>query len=145
MQQQALIDALNNAGTIVHVTVSPAGGAKTRTEILNLAVIAAASITGLADCATIDLHNRNGTLTISVGVTYNAAATAGIRVHVITSTDNINWDTEDWDTWNPNFVANTTILQTKSYDTAPAYIKVLIQNLDAAQTVTAVSAVSVVG
>ena len=49
------------------------------------------------------------------------------------------YDTEDFDSWEPGFVANTFIRQTKVYEPDPIYMKVLIENLDPAQDVTDVS------
>lgn len=50
------------------------------------------------------------------------------------------YDTEDFDTWEPGFVADTFIRQTKVYEPDPVYMKVLIENMDPAQDVTDVSA-----
>ena len=117
---------------------------KTITKVINLALIAALAESALADCAAIDLHTSQNALAITVACTYNVAAVAGIKVHVRTSYDGVSYDTQDWDTWTPGFVAGGTIQQTKVYDTSPAYLKVLIENLDAAQTVTLVTVQSTV-
>jgi len=196
------------------------GGPKTITNILDEAAIAAATETVLADCDALDLSGGVSSLALTVLARYNAAATAGIRVHVITSpadnmqgthtpaapsatiltdaaahyvidaligltvynitdgssgviTDNdettitvaalaggtlnvwtqadVSWvdgagyDTEDWDTWTPWFAADGILRETKHYDWDPAYIKVLIENLDAAQAVTDVEVNATVG
>lgn len=55
------------------------------------------------------------------------------------------YDTVDWDTWNPTFVANTRIMQTEVYDVDPAYVKVLVENLDAGVAVTIVEIVATIG
>ena len=136
MEQQALIDALHNPPPIP-VALVPGAVPKVVTEILNEAVIAAAATTVLGDCAAIDMHTSGyNTLAITIETTYNAAATRGIRLHVMTSYDDVDYDTEDWDMWEPNFDAGATIRQTKIYDTDPAYVRVLVENLDAAQAVT---------
>ncbi|GAI05326.1 unnamed protein product, partial [marine sediment metagenome] len=49
------------------------------------------------------------------------------------------YDTEDFDTWEPEFTADTFVRQTKVYDPDPVFMKVLIQNLDPAKDVTDVS------
>ena len=123
---------------------SPPSVTKIATRILNLAALAAATTSILANCAAIDMTFGVSSLAITVGCTYNPAAVAGIRIHVRTSYDGVNYDTVDWDAWNPGFVAGGTIQQTKVYDTSPAYIKVLIENLDAAQTVTLLTVESTV-
>ncbi len=136
MEQQVLIDALNYPGVSVGVHLAPIGGAKVVTEILNVTPILAGATTTIADCAAIDLHVGGNTLTITVETTFNGAATQGIRIHSRTSRNNVDYDTEDWDTWLPNFTAGATIRQTKVYDTSPAYIEFLVENLDLAQAVT---------
>ena len=112
------------------------------TQILSMASLAAATTSALTDCVAIDLSGGEASLALTVACTYDPAAVAGIRVHVRTSFDGVNYDTVDWDTWTPGFAAGGTLQQTKVYDTSPAYIKVLIENLDAAQTVTLVTAES---
>jgi hypothetical protein len=55
---------------------------------LNEAIIAAATTTALADCIALDLTAGYSTLALTVKARYNAAATLGIRIHVITSPTN---------------------------------------------------------
>lgn len=118
---------------------------KVATQIVSIASLAASATSLLADCVAINLTSGQSSLALTVACTYNPAAVAGIRVHVRTSYDGVNYDTQDWDTWTPGFVAGATIQQSKVYDTSPAYLKVLIENLDAAQTVTVVTVESTVG
>jgi len=125
------------------VDITP--GVKEATTILDEASIAAAATTVLADCDAIDLSNGLGRLTLTIEATYDPAAALGIKVHLRTSYDNTDYDTEDWDSWSANFAAGTSIRQTKHYDTSPMYLKVLIENLDGAQPVTDVKVISVVG
>lgn len=122
------------------VDTSP--GAKTATTVLDVASIAAGATTAIGDCANIDLSGGPRTLTVTVEATYNAAATAGITIHVRSSYDGTNWDTQDWDSWYADFSAGVTIRQTRDYDTAPMYLRVLIQNLDGAQAVTDVKIIA---
>lgn len=194
-------------------------GSKTVTEILNEASIAAATTTVLNDCAAIDLSSGAHTLALTIKAVYDAAATQGIRLHVLTSptneatgthtggahatilTDaNAHWVTNrlvgltvtnvtdgssgvitsntantatvaalaggtanawanadvysipggDYDTvsfydWNPAFAANARIMETKVFEVDPAYLKVLVENLDAGQAVMIVELTSTVG
>lgn len=151
MEQGSLLDALNNGNpvTVAHpMAVAPVGFTpvtKVVTKILDKTPIGAATETALADCTAIDLHNGAFSLAITVETTFNAAATQGITVHVLTSYDGINYDTNDWDAFNPDFTAGASIQQTKNYETSPAYIKVLIENLDTAQSVTNTKVYSIVG
>jgi len=49
------------------------------------------------------------------------------------------YDTEDFDTWEPGFAADTFIRQTKVYEPDPIFMKVLIENMDPVKDVTDVS------
>jgi hypothetical protein len=131
------IKSINSATSYSLVT-------KTVTEIIDLSSIAALATSTLAQCTAIDLLVGPSALALTVECTFNAAATLGIRVHVRTSYDGTNYDTQDFDSWVPVFTAGASIRVTKSYDVSPAYMKVLIENMDAAQTVTAVSVQSTV-
>lgn len=75
-----------SAANPLPVDTSP--GAKVTTTILDEAIIAAATTTGLDDCDPIDLSGGPDTLAITVKARYNAAATQGIKVHVRTSPTN---------------------------------------------------------
>lgn len=121
--------------------------AKEATKVLDVANLLALATTALADCTAIDLSGGPVTLSLTVEATYDAFATAGIRIHVRSSYDNVNYDTEDWDTWNANFVAGVTITirQTEDYDISPYGIKVLIENLDAAQAVSNIAVYVTIG
>jgi len=56
-----------------------------------------------------------------------------------------DYDTEDWDTWNPAFAANLPVMQTQVLEVDPAYVKVLVENLDAGVPVTIVRVIATVG
>lgn len=154
-EERPIIEArqyyLNALGVWVPVTpttplpVDTSPGAKTTTTILDVASIDAATTTVLGDCAAIDLSGGPDTLTITVETTYNATATLGIKIHIRTSHDGTDYDTIDWDSWNPSFTAGATIRQMKHYDTSPMYVKVLVENLDAVRTVTDVKVIATVG
>ena len=117
---------------------------KTATTVLDEAIILAGATTVLADCISIDLSGGPDTLALTIEATYGAAA-LGIRIHIRTSYDDVNWDTEDWDVWNPAFIASVPIRQTEHYDTSPMYVRVLVENLDLAVDVTDVLAIATVG
>jgi len=129
-----------SAANPLPVDTSP--GVKTATTILDEASIAAGATTALGDCTAIDLSGGPATLALTIEATYNGAATQGIKIHVRTSYDGTNWDTIDWDSFTPSFTAGATIRQTKHYDVSPYAVKVLVENLDPAQTVTAVKVIS---
>ncbi len=125
------------------VDITP--GIKTATTILDEASIVAGATTALVDCDAIDLSDGLGKLTLTIEATYNLAATQGIKIHVRTSYDGTNFDTEDWDSWNPSFTAGATIRQTKHYDASPYAIKFLVENLDGARAVTGVKVIATAG
>ena len=194
--------------------VTETGAGKGSSEVLDQPIIAAAAITTLANSMALDLGKCPRTLCLTIEALYDAVATAGIRVHVISSygdstggahtgamgapvlTDANNhfpiirdlvgltvvnstdgssgvitantintvtavlaggvanvwntgdiyyingagYDSEDYDAWSPAFAAGTFIRQTKPYSADPRMFKVLIENLDPAQPVTAVTA-----
>lgn len=132
-----------SAANPLPVDISP--GLKAATQIISLATLAAGATSVLANCVALDLRLGPPGLAITVAATYNAAATAGLRVHIRTSYDNINWDTEDWDTWLAGFTAGATIRQTEHYDADPMYLRVLIENLDAVQAITNILVFASVG
>ncbi len=206
-----------SAANPLPVDTSP--GVKTATTILDEAIIALATTTGLDDCAAVDLSGGPDTLALTIKARYNAAAVLGIRIHVRTSPtddatgihtavasltimtdanahfivnelvgltienvtdgssgvvtantettvtvaalaggvtdqwntndvysiDGADYDTEDWDVWNPAFAADGVLRETNHYDTSPMYVKVLVENLDAAQAVTDVEVIATVG
>lgn len=187
---------------------------KNSSQILNQPTILATITTRLADCSGLDLGYCPRTLALTIEALYDGIATAGIRVHVVSSYGDVEggthtggmgvavltdaaahfpipnglvgltvnnqtdgssgpitantintvtavlagglgnvWDTndiyyingagydsEDYDTWSPAFVAGTFIRQTKPYSGDPRYFKVLIENLDLARPVTFVTA-----
>ncbi len=206
-----------SAANPLPVDTSP--GNKTPLTVLDEAAIAAATTTTLGHCTNIDLAHGPATLALTIEALYNAAAVAGIRLHIRTSytdlasgthtggmaaallTDanahfgNANelvgltvhnvtdgssgpitantlttitavlaggidnlwdtndeyfivgaiFDTEDFDVWEPQFAAGAFVRETKVYETDPFVMKVLVENLDAAQPVTDVLVVATIG
>jgi hypothetical protein len=63
-------------------------GVKTATTVIDLTPLAATAITTLANCTAINMQAGKRTLTLTIKGRYNAAATRGARVHVVTSTTN---------------------------------------------------------
>ncbi len=135
-QKRALVVNGADVSSANPLPVDTTPGAKAAVGILDEASIAALAITVLGDCAAIDLSGTPLTLALTVEATYDALATAGIKVHVRSSYDGIVYDTQDWDSWTVGFTAGGSIRETRNYDTDPMYLKVLIENLDPAQAVT---------
>ncbi|GAI62970.1 unnamed protein product [marine sediment metagenome] len=210
---QAIFGDGSDISILNPMPVTDRAGGKAVAGLLNRDTILAGATTTLYDCAELSLNDCSRFLALTVQARYNAGATAGIKVHVITSptgtdagahtggmgaavlddenahfripdglvglrvhngTDGsegvitgntettvtaalaggvanvwntgddywitgAGYDTEDFDTWEPGFVADTFIRQTKVYDPDPIWFKVLIENLDAVNAVTDVS------
>lgn len=135
-QKRALVVNGADVSSSNPLPVDTTPGAKSAVGILDEATIAAAATTVLADCTAVDLSGTPLTLALTVEATYDALATAGIKVHVRSSYDGVVFDTQDWDSWTVAFTAGSSIRETRNYDTDPMYLKVLIENLDPAQAVT---------
>ena len=154
---EAVYDGAAVQGITVHLRTSPtnaAAGAHTP---------AAPSATIMTDANAhfpagelVGLTIQNVTDGSSGVVTANTATTVTVAALALGTDDTweqndvysipgADYDTEDWDSWNPAFAAGTAIRQTKHYDVSPAYVKVLIENLDAAQAVTFVTVRATVG
>jgi len=132
------------SGTYLYV-LPKRKGSQIPIEMLTLSSLAASETSTLANCLEISLDQVER-LAITVECTYSEAARAGIRVHIRTSVDNINWDTEDWDSWTlTGFAPGATIRQTKHYDPDVRFLKVLIENLDRAHPVTDIKVTAVLG
>ena len=154
------VDARYNAaaalGLRVHVRSSPTGAAiGTHTAIPN-AVIMTDAAAHFVPNALIGLRINNvtdgssGVITANTENTVTVAALAGGTLNQwstgdIYSIPGADYDTEDWDTWDAAFPANRILQQTEHYDPSPAYVKVLIENLDVAQTITDVTVRAVRG
>lgn len=145
---QAVRDVLGGGADISATNPLPvdtSAGSKTTTQIMTLANLAAGATSVIGDCNSLDLRSGPHDLALTVVATYNAAATLGLRVHTRTSPDDTNWDSEDWDMWTAGFTAGVTIRETVNYETDPMYLRVLIENLDAAQAITNIAVIASVG
>lgn len=80
---------------------------------------------------------RVETFTVTTRVTYNGAATAGLRLNMYFSPDGKNYDTIPYAYYDIDFTAGGTIQETKIVD-APEQgnLTMKVENLDAAQTAT---------
>jgi len=83
---------------------------------------------------------RARTVSITVKLTYAAAATAGAKVHVYYSPNGKNWDTVAVDDFTVDFTAGQTVQKTYLVGIPEhGYMKVKVENLDSAQVITNVS------
>lgn len=136
-QKRALVVGGVDVGPDNPLPVDLTPGLKTAAVVLNEATIAAGATTVLADCAAIDIRHHPLGVALTVEATYNMAAALGVRVHVRSSYNNIDYDTEDFDAWTVAFTAGGLERETADYGAlSPMYLRVLIENLDLAQPVT---------
>lgn len=92
----------------------------------------------------------SGVITANTINTVTVAALAGGTANAWATNDvysipGADYDTEDWDTWNPAFAANLPVVQTHVYEVDPMYLKVLVENLDAGVAVTNVEVIATMG
>ena len=144
---KARYNAAAALGIRVHVRTSPTNSASgTHPGAINLLVMTDLTAHFIVN-ELIGLTINNATDGSSGVVTANTETTVTVAALAGGTTDQWNpgdaytipgadYDTEDWDVWDPAFVANAVLRETEHYDTSPMYVKVLIENLDAAQTVT---------
>ena len=153
---KARYDAAATQGIKVHVRTSPTNDATgAHTAVASATIMTDATAHFVAgELVGLIIENvtdgSSGVITANTENTVTVAALAGGITNQWNTTDvySINgadYDTEDWDSWTPAFVADAVLQQTKHYDTSPVYVKVLIENLDPAQTVTDVEVVAAKG
>ena len=120
---------------------------KVVSTILTVAAVGGGITTPLANCAAINLSGGQRTLMITVQLEYDPAAVAGARVHVLTAPVNqlAQYDNVDWDTWDMTFIAGEIIRQSHNYDTCPAFVRVMVENLDVAEDIVDVAVIATVG
>lgn len=153
---EAQYNALATAGIKIHVRASPYSQVIGQHTGANGAVMLTddnAHFGGVDELVGLVIHNVDddsiGVITANTLTTITAALGGG--------TDNLwdtddyyfivgaNYDTEDWDVFEPNFTAGAFIRQTKVYEPDPFGVKVLVENLDTVQTVTDVKVTATYG
>ena len=123
------------------------GAPKDVNLVLQYQNLAAAGTTGVLDCQPIDLSYGARDLMLTVYIEYHAAAVAGARIHLITASVDIPayYDTVPWNSWTLAFVAGGSLQQSMNWEDDPAFIRVLVENLDAAQVLPYVDVIATVG
>jgi hypothetical protein len=89
---------------------------------------------GLEDAPPINLSNVSR-VALTAECTYHAAAKAGIRVHLRASYDGLSYDTVDLYSIDHEFRSGQLVRKTVNIDPRAKFIKILVQNLDAMQSV----------
>jgi len=105
-------------------------GEKRTYPVVKEASVAAGATTGLADCTEIPLSGVD-TLNLMVELTYGASATAdpGATVHLRSSSDGVDYDTQDYTSFDVPLDAGATARRTVNITPDPEYLKVLVENL----------------
>jgi len=139
-------------GIRIHVRTSPTNqAAGTHTAVFSALIMtdaAAHFVTGELIGLTINnvTSGHSAVITGNTETTVTVAAIADgwttLDAYTIPGAD---YDNADWDVWNPAFAADAVLRQTKVYSTDPAYVKVLVENLDPLRVVTDVKVYSTVG
>lgn len=153
---KAIYDAAAALGIRLHVLTSPTGAAAgLHTAAVSATILTDATAHWVAgrlvgETVTNVTDGSTGVITANTVNTATVLALAGGTLNVWTLNDVYSiagggYDTVNWDTWNPFFAANTVIMETRAYGVAPAFVKVLVENLDAAQPVTIVELTATVG
>lgn len=144
---KARYNAAATQGIRIHAITSPTNQASgTHTAANNLTIMTDATahfvvneLVGLTIYNTTD--GSSGVVTANTETTVTVAALAGGTLNQWTTGDaytipGADYDTTDWDMFNAVFAAGAVLRQSEDYDVSPAYLKILIENLDPAQTVT---------
>lgn len=143
-------------GIRLHVRTSPTNSATgTHTGAVHLTIMTDA-VAHFAVNELIGLTIQNvtdgssGVITANTETTVTVAALAGGTTNRWNTNDQYSisgadYDTYDWDVSDLSFAAGAVLRETHHYDTDPMYVKVLVENLDAAQTVTDVRVTSTRG
>ncbi len=155
------VEAVYNAAAVlgirVHVRTSPtndATGTHTPAGASATIMTDANALFQVNELVGLRINNStdgsSGVVTANTLTTVTVAALAGGTTDTwqqndVYSIPGADYDTIDWDVWNPSFTAGAAIRQTQHYDVSPGYVKVLVENLDAAQTVTDVTVRATVG
>ena len=144
------------AGIRLHVLTSPTNDAAgTHTAVMSATILTDANAHWVANrLVGLTVNNVTdgsaGVITANTNNTATVVALAGGTLNVWTTNDVYSipggdYDSQNWATFNPAFAANTRIMQTQVYEVDPAFVKVLVENLDAGVAVPIVEVVATVG
>jgi len=124
--------------------LSEDGRAKVSYPILEVNSLAAGSSTSLDDCQGVHL-NLAKTLSITVECTYDTEATNPLRAHLRSSVDGVNFDTDDYASFDLPLAAGQTVRITKNITADVNCLKVILENLDSSVSVSDITVYAVVG
>jgi hypothetical protein len=100
--------------------------------VLSNKTAAAAGATTISECTTIDTDAATK-LALTVKLTYGSAATLVPTIKLWASEDDINWDTELYESYDfPKCTASGTLKWTLDVGDGPRYIKIQVVNNESA-------------
>ena len=102
--------------------------------VLNIETLAAGKTTALNETAPICLSNIQG-LAITAQCRYDKKAKKPIRLHIVSSTDGLVYDTADLYTFDNDLTPGKTAIKTFDVNTSVKFIKVIVENTDNSKTV----------
>jgi len=112
--------------------------------VLNRVSVRAGETSTLKDCPPISLEHSSG-LALTAECTYDANAKAGLRIHVTSSYDGLNFDTTDFYTFDNHFEPGQTRRKTVELNPKVRFIKVLAENLSRAHDIKDVQVTATLG
>ena len=98
---------------------------------------------GSYEAGPLDLSAGVG-LAVTTKLTFNASATAGALMDVLSSVDNTNFDSIPFNETEVTLTAGGTVIVSTAISSSIKYLKVKIKNQDSAQTITDVTVSAVV-
>jgi len=112
--------------------------------VISLDSLGAGASSEPAACPPIALA-RVSDAALTVECSYGADAKAGLKAHVIASSDGINYDTEDLYTFDIPAVSGQKVSKTVEMDAKVMFIKVIVENLDEEHDITDVKVTATLG
>jgi len=100
--------------------------------------------TRIEQCAPIGMESAS-TLALSVACTYDAAAQAGLRLHVRGSDDGVHYDTVDLYTFDVPADAGKSARKTVELSPKVRYVRAIVENLDGLHSAKSLSVTATVG
>lgn len=96
--------------------------------VLNRMSLRAGQVSTLKNCPPISLESSSS-LALTAECTYDAGAKVGLRMHVRSSYDGLNFDTTDFYTFDNHFESRQTMRRTVELSPKVRFIKILVENL----------------
>ncbi|KYH36506.1 MAG: hypothetical protein AYL29_013250 [Candidatus Bathyarchaeota archaeon B24] len=112
--------------------------------ILSLGGMEAGEVSELKNCLPVSLEHAS-TLALTTKCTYSRDAKAGVRVHVRSSPDGLDYDTVDLHSFDIDYKPGKTVQKTVGLKTEAKFIKVIVENLDNENAIPRVNITATVG